>query len=59
MLVIHGERVYGVPIGEALRLWTDLKFRGVDVTFLYFPTRPLGPEAVELPRVVRARAGLP
>jgi hypothetical protein len=52
MLVIHGERVYGVPIGEALRLWTDLRFRGldatflpfrwVDATFLYFPTRTTG-----------------
>jgi dipeptidyl aminopeptidase/acylaminoacyl peptidase len=37
MLVIHGERDYRVPIGEALRLWTDLKFRGVDAKFLYFP----------------------
>ncbi len=37
MLVIHGERDHRVPIGEALRLWTDLKFRGVDAKFLYFP----------------------
>ena len=37
MLVIHGERDYRVPIGEALRLWTDLKLRGVDAKFLYFP----------------------
>jgi dipeptidyl aminopeptidase/acylaminoacyl peptidase len=37
MLVIHGERDYRVPIGEALRLWTDLKVRGVDAKFLYFP----------------------
>jgi dipeptidyl aminopeptidase/acylaminoacyl peptidase len=37
MLVIHGERDYRVPIGEALRLWTDLRFRGVDAKFLYFP----------------------
>ncbi len=37
MLVIHGERDYRVPIGEALRLWTDLEFRGVDAKFLYFP----------------------
>jgi dipeptidyl aminopeptidase/acylaminoacyl peptidase len=37
MLVIHGERDYRVPIGEALRLWTDLKLRGVEAKFLYFP----------------------
>jgi dipeptidyl aminopeptidase/acylaminoacyl peptidase len=37
MLVIHGERDYRVPVGEALRLWTDLKLRGVDAKFLYFP----------------------
>jgi dipeptidyl aminopeptidase/acylaminoacyl peptidase len=37
MLVIHGEKDYRVPIGEALQLWTDLKFRGVDAKFLYFP----------------------
>jgi dipeptidyl aminopeptidase/acylaminoacyl peptidase len=37
ILVIHGERDYRVPIGEALRLWTDLKVRGVDAKFLYFP----------------------
>ncbi len=37
MLVIHGDRDYRVPIGEALRLWTDLSRRGVDAKFLYFP----------------------
>jgi dipeptidyl aminopeptidase/acylaminoacyl peptidase len=37
MLVIHGERDYRVPVGEALRLWTDLKLRGVEAKFLYFP----------------------
>ncbi|MDR3084047.1 MAG: prolyl oligopeptidase family serine peptidase, partial [Streptomyces sp.] len=37
MLVIHGDRDYRVPIGEALRLWTDLKRRGVEAKFLYFP----------------------
>jgi dipeptidyl aminopeptidase/acylaminoacyl peptidase len=37
MLVIHGERDYRVPVGEALRLWTDLKRRGVEAKFLYFP----------------------
>ncbi len=37
MLVIHGERDYRVPIGEALRLWTDLQWHGVEAKFLYFP----------------------
>ena len=37
MLVIHGEQDYRVPIGEALKLWTDLKRHGVDGQFLYFP----------------------
>jgi len=37
MLVIHGERDHRVPIGEALRLWTDLTRRGVEAKFLYFP----------------------
>ena len=37
MLVIHGDRDYRVPIGEALRLWTDLRRRGVEAKFLYFP----------------------
>jgi dipeptidyl aminopeptidase/acylaminoacyl peptidase len=25
------------PLGEALQLWTDLRFRGVEAKFLYFP----------------------
>ena len=37
MLVIHGERDHRVPVGEALRLWTDLCRHGVDAKFLYFP----------------------
>ena len=37
MLVIHGELDYRVPVGEALRLWTDLKRNGVGAKFLYFP----------------------
>ena len=43
MLVIHGDRDYRVPIGEALRLWWDLVSRhaGPPETlphrFLYFP----------------------
>ena len=43
MLVIHGDRDYRVPIGEALRLWAELSelHGGDDGTmphkFLYFP----------------------
>ena len=37
MLVVHGELDHRVPVGEALRLWTDLKRHGVDARFLYFP----------------------
>ena len=43
MLVIHGDRDYRVPVGEALRLWAELaeRFLGDDGTmphkFLYFP----------------------
>jgi dipeptidyl aminopeptidase/acylaminoacyl peptidase len=44
MLVIHGDKDYRVPIGEALRLWYDLASRAKAGTgremphkFLYFP----------------------
>jgi len=40
MLVIHGDKDYRVPIGEALRLWADLASRpggAPDMKFLYFP----------------------
>ena len=37
MLVIHGDKDYRVPIGEALRLWTDLQRAGVQSRYLYFP----------------------
>jgi len=37
MLVIHGELDHRVPIGEGLRLWTDLRRHGVESKFLYFP----------------------
>ncbi|MGB6454196.1 MAG: S9 family peptidase [Streptosporangiaceae bacterium] len=37
MLVIHGDKDYRVPVGEALRLWWDLVFRSVPARFLYFP----------------------
>jgi dipeptidyl aminopeptidase/acylaminoacyl peptidase len=38
MLVVHGERDHRVPIGEALRLWTELARHGrTDARFLYFP----------------------
>ena len=43
MLVIHGDKDYRVPIGEALRLWCDLVARrrrpdgSTPHQFLYFP----------------------
>jgi dipeptidyl aminopeptidase/acylaminoacyl peptidase len=37
MLIIHGDKDYRVPVGEALRLWWDLTSRGKTATFLYFP----------------------
>jgi dipeptidyl aminopeptidase/acylaminoacyl peptidase len=37
MLVIHGNRDYRVPVGEALRLWWDLTRYGLEAKFLYFP----------------------
>ncbi|MEQ4208748.1 alpha/beta fold hydrolase [Actinopolymorpha sp. B9G3] len=43
MLVVHGDRDYRVPIGEALRLWWELSYRhegepdDFPHRFLYFP----------------------
>ncbi|WP_223166307.1 S9 family peptidase [Nonomuraea sp. SYSU D8015] len=37
MLVIHGDKDYRVPIGEALRLWRDLQRSEIEAKFLYFP----------------------
>jgi len=42
MLVVHGDKDYRVPIGEALRLWAELAERGgpdgeMPHRFLYFP----------------------
>jgi dipeptidyl aminopeptidase/acylaminoacyl peptidase len=37
MLIIHGDKDYRVPVGEALRLWWDLAFRSAPARFLYFP----------------------
>jgi dipeptidyl aminopeptidase/acylaminoacyl peptidase len=37
MLVIHGNKDYRVPVGEALRLWWDLSRHGADAKFRYFP----------------------
>ncbi|GAA4352678.1 S9 family peptidase [Microbacterium rhizosphaerae] len=43
MLVVHGDRDYRVPIGEGLRLWSELnqRYAGADGSsphrFLYFP----------------------
>lgn len=36
-LIIHGEKDYRVPIGEALQLFEALCWRGVDVELLVFP----------------------
>jgi dipeptidyl aminopeptidase/acylaminoacyl peptidase len=37
MLVIHGAKDYRVPVGEALRLWWDVRGRLAEARFLYFP----------------------
>jgi dipeptidyl aminopeptidase/acylaminoacyl peptidase len=37
LLIIHGDRDYRVPVGEALRMWADLSQRGKQARFLYFP----------------------
>jgi dipeptidyl aminopeptidase/acylaminoacyl peptidase len=37
MLVVHGDKDYRVPIGEALRLWWDLQREGVESAYLYYP----------------------
>ncbi|HXP20750.1 MAG TPA: S9 family peptidase [Streptosporangiaceae bacterium] len=36
MLIVHGDKDYRVPIGEALRLYWDLISRGRQAKFLYF-----------------------
>ena len=37
VLVVHGELDYRVPIGQGLKLWTDLRRHGVESKFLYYP----------------------
>jgi dipeptidyl aminopeptidase/acylaminoacyl peptidase len=37
LLVIHGDKDYRVPVGEALRLWWDLQIHAKNAKFLYFP----------------------
>jgi dipeptidyl aminopeptidase/acylaminoacyl peptidase len=37
MLVIHGDKDYRVPVGEAVRLWWDVQGRVPGARFLYFP----------------------
>jgi len=37
ILVIHGDKDYRVPVGEALRLWWDLQGQVPGARFLYFP----------------------
>jgi dipeptidyl aminopeptidase/acylaminoacyl peptidase len=36
MLIIHGDKDYRVPVGEALRMYTDLVGHGKNAKFLYF-----------------------
>jgi dipeptidyl aminopeptidase/acylaminoacyl peptidase len=44
MLLVHGDRDYRVPVGEAIRLWAELAERGSEPDgamphkFLYFPS---------------------
>jgi dipeptidyl aminopeptidase/acylaminoacyl peptidase len=37
ILIIHGDKDYRAPVGEALRMWSDLSSRSKTVRFLYFP----------------------
>jgi dipeptidyl aminopeptidase/acylaminoacyl peptidase len=37
ILVIHGDKDYRVPVGEALRMWSDLTEHSKVAKFLYFP----------------------
>jgi dipeptidyl aminopeptidase/acylaminoacyl peptidase len=37
ILIVHGDKDYRVPVGEALRMYWDLTSRGKTVRFLYFP----------------------
>lgn len=37
ILITHGDKDYRVPVGEALRMYSDLIGRGLPVKFLYFP----------------------
>jgi len=37
MLIIHGDKDYRVPVGEALRLYAELSGSGKQARFLYFP----------------------
>ena len=63
MLVIHGDRDYRVPIGEALRLWSDLVARCSEPGAAQVPLlprrEPLDPAPVTRPALVRHRARVP
>jgi len=37
ILIVHGDKDYRVPVGESLRMYSDLVGRGQQVKFLYFP----------------------
>ena len=63
MLVIHGDRDYRVPIGEALRLWSDLmaplREDGCRTSSCTSPTRTTGCCGPTRAGLVRHRAGVP
>jgi hypothetical protein len=42
LLIIHGDRDYRVPIGEALRMWADLSLRGKGRSFCTSPMKTTG-----------------
>ena len=37
VLIIHGDKDYRVPVGEGLRMYSELIGRGKPAKFLYFP----------------------
>ena len=65
MLVIHGDKDYRVPIGEALRLWWDLLSRSKAEDgssphkFLYFPDENHWILTRQRQDLVRDGAGVP
>jgi len=50
-LILHGEKDYRVPIGEALYLFESLRVRGVDAELIVFPDEN---HWIQKPRNIRA-----